>query len=497
MMNLIKNLSFKAKLIAGIVFIAFAIVIAVIVVVRNINYLVDINEEVDDSFRVSKSLADFRADNTRVRTLLLEVVDDELNIGHDVVKQIREEMQHIEREITDIDICLADYPDEYLLFSEIKTVSDALRDIRLQQLAFVREGQYSEADNLFRGDSYAFYEDLYQKTRAIEMLISEENERLQKATSAAGTRVSFSITIIAAITGLFVLMVVISIYRMMSRISRDIKEGVTVLGSSTAEIHTTVAEISTGASETATSISETTTTIEEIRQTSMVSGKKAQHLMDSSKKASEIGERGRETSQQMVDSMENIDAQMKNIHETITRLSEQNRSIGEITSTVADIADQSNMLAVNAAIEAAKAGEHGRGFSVVAQEIRSLSEQSKKSAIQVKEIVNHIQKAVTEAVEVINQGKTTVEEGGHTVAEDKEVVEKLIDAVNIAAEAAVQISSSSQQQITGMDQIVPAMENISQASEQNLSGIKQTQDAVQDLQKLSENLNKVIERYRL
>ncbi len=484
-------------MLAGIAIITLAIIIAVVIIVRNINHLIDINEELDDSFRASKALTEFRADNTRVRTLLLEVVDHELRIGHDIGLQLREEMQHVENELTEMDSMLAEYPDAYNLFADVKSISKELRAIRLQQIGLISEGQFADADILFRGDSYELYEEVFQKTREIESIIEVENERLQQTANTAAITVNSTVTIIAAVTGLFVILVVLAIYRMVARISKDIKEGVTVLGSSTSEIQTTVSEISTGASETATSISETTSTVEEIRQTSMVAGQKAKNLMESSQKASEIGERGLETSQQMVDAMNKIDDQMKVIHKTITALSERNRSIGEITSTVADIADQSNMLAVNAAIEAAKAGEHGRGFSVVAQEIRSLADQSKKSTNQVKEIVNKIQESVSKATEVINEGANTVDEGNKTVAEDREVVESLIENVNLATDAALQISSSSQQQITGMDQIVPAMENISQASEQNLSGIKQTQDAAESLNQLSENLKMIIEQYRL
>jgi methyl-accepting chemotaxis protein len=307
----------------------------------------------------------------------------------------------------------------------------------------------------------------------------------------------FTLILVGVLIFLLTIFIAIATIRLVLRISKEIREGVSVLSTTAAEIQTTVAEISTGAAETATAISETTTTVEEIRQTSMMANEKAKSLMRSSQKAADISEKGLESSQQMIDSMARIDAQMKIINNTIIKLSDQNRSIGEITSTVADIADQSNLLAVNAAIEAAKAGDHGRGFSVVAQEIRSLSEQSKRSTIQVKDILNEIQKSVNQAVDVINQGAKTVDEGSRLVADDRIVVEMLTDNVDEAMQASIQISSSSQQQMAGMDQIVPAMENIKQASEQNVMGIRQTQEAVRDINELGQNLKKLIERFRL
>ena len=280
-------------------------------------------------------------------------------------------------------------------------------------------------------------------------------------------------------------------------ITSEIRKGVTVLGTSASEILTTVTEISTGAAETATSVSETTITVEEVRQTAMVSNQKAQSLMSSSQKAANSVDNGRESINEVIGSMKKIDHQMNMISETVMKLAEQNRTIGEITSSVSDIADQSNLLAVNAAIEAAKAGEHGRGFTVVAQEIRSLADQSKKATIQVKEILNEINKSVNQAVGVTEQGIRTVEEGRKLVAQSGEVIELLSENVEEAAEASIQISSSNQQQMAGMDQIVPAMENIKLASEQNVAGMKQAQIAAHDLNILGQNLKEIIEKFKL
>ena len=280
-------------------------------------------------------------------------------------------------------------------------------------------------------------------------------------------------------------------------ITYEIRNGITVLGTSTAEILSTVTEISTGAAETATSVSETTTTVEEVRQTAILSSQKAQLLMMSSNKAADSVDKGRESINAVIAAMKKIDSQMNIISETVLKLSDQNRTIGEITSSVSDIADQSNLLAVNAAIEAAKAGEHGRGFTVVAQEIRSLADQSKKATAQVKEILNEINKSVNQAVGVTEQGTRTVEDGRNLVAQSGEVIEILSENVEESSKASIQISSSNQQQMAGMEQIVPAMENIKIASQQNVLGIKQAQAAAHDLNTLGQNLKVIIEKFTL
>src|SRR4030067_173625 len=110
--------------------------------------------------------------------------------------------------------------------------------------------------------------------------------------------------------------------------------------------------------------------------------------------------------------MHRIQEQMESIAQSIVRLSEQGQAIGEIIATVNDLAEQSNMLAVNAAIEAAKAGEQGKGFAVVAQEVKSLAEQSKQATAQVRTILGDIQKATSGAVMATEQGSKAGETGG-------------------------------------------------------------------------------------
>src|SRR5262249_21707647 len=149
------------------------------------------------------------------------------------------------------------------------------------------------------------------------------------------------------------------------------------------------------AGETATAVGETTTTVEEVRQTAQVASQKARLVADSSQKAAQISQGGRKSTEDVIAGMVRIRQQMQAMAESMVRLSEQGQAIGQIIATVEDLAAQSNLLAVNAAIEAAKSGEHGKGFSVVAQEVKSLAEQSRQATNQVRTILSEIQKATT------------------------------------------------------------------------------------------------------
>ena len=281
------------------------------------------------------------------------------------------------------------------------------------------------------------------------------------------------------------------------KLMREINEGVGVLASSSGEIMATTTQVASGAAETAASVSETTATVEEVKQTAQLASQKARSVSDSAQKASQISQSGRKSVEEAMQGMQRIQEQMESIAESIVRLSEQSQSIGEIIATVNDLAEQSNLLAVNAAIEAAKAGEQGKGFAVVAQEVKSLAEQSKQATAQVRTILGEIQKATGTAVLATEQGNKAVQAGVKQTGDTGEAIRLLADSVSEAAQAATQIAASSQQQMVGMDQVAQAMENIKQASVQNVSGTKQAEVAAQGLHELGQKLQQLAMQYRV
>ncbi|HVU24666.1 MAG TPA: methyl-accepting chemotaxis protein, partial [Opitutus sp.] len=192
---------------------------------------------------------------------------------------------------------------------------------------------------------------------------------------------------------------------------RNMAEATSVLSTSATEISTSTSQFSASATETASAVGETTTTVEEVRQTAQVSSQKAKAVSETAQKVAQISQAGRKATEETVEGIGRIRTQMDSIAESMVRLSEQSQAIGQIVTTVEDLAAQSNLLAVNAAIEAAKAGEHGKGFAIVAQEVKSLAEQSKQATGQVRSILNDIQKATTAAVMATEQGSKAVEAG--------------------------------------------------------------------------------------
>ena len=162
-----------------------------------------------------------------------------------------------------------------------------------------------------------------------------------------------------------------------------------------------------------------------------------------------------------------------------------------------DVANQSNLLAVNAAIEAAKAGEQGKGFAVVAQEIRNLAEQSKKATAQVRTILFDVQKTTSAAVMAAEQGNKAVEAGVRQSAKAGEAIQVLTESTRDAANVAIQIVASSKQQLIGMDQIGLAIKTINQAGSENASSMKQVKQSARDLNELGLKLKALVETSKL
>ncbi|MBI5606299.1 MAG: methyl-accepting chemotaxis protein [Deltaproteobacteria bacterium] len=279
--------------------------------------------------------------------------------------------------------------------------------------------------------------------------------------------------------------------------NRQSAEMTNVLASAASQILTSTAEMASVSTETSTAVSETTATVEEVKQTARLASEKSRTVSDSAQQAAQVAQQGQEAVEETIHGITLIKQHMESVGESIVKLSEQNQAIGEIITTVNDLAQQSNLLAVNAAIEAAKAGEQGKGFAVVAQEVKSLAEQSKQATIQVRSILNEIQKATAAAVMTTEQVGKAVDGSVKQATESGEAITRLTESVTEAANALLQIVASSQQQLVGMDQIALAMENIKQAAQQNMAGTRQAEQSAHSLNELGQKLKAMIGQFRV
>lgn len=292
-----------------------------------------------------------------------------------------------------------------------------------------------------------------------------------KWTIAGGTAAAF---VLLGLAGVFI----------RNSISGPLDAVINVLTTSAGQIAAATVQVAANATEAATAVSQTTTTVAEVKQTVLASAQKAQCVAITAQQTEQASETGNRAVEEMLAGINRIREQTDSVAANIVRLSEQSRTIGAIIATVDDLAAQSNLLAVNAAIEAAKAGASGKGFAVVAQEVRSLADQSKQATAQVRSILNDIQRATSNAVLATEQSTQAVAAGLRRAEEAGQSVRTLSESIAQSAQAAMQIAASSQQQLVGMDQLTQAMESIKQASIQNAESTKQTEESTRSLTEL-------------
>ncbi len=279
--------------------------------------------------------------------------------------------------------------------------------------------------------------------------------------------------------------------------NRKIHDTVSILSSSLSQISAASAELTASAAETASAVAETNATVEEVKQTAHLSNEKSRQVADVARKAVRTSQQGQKASEDAASGMMNIKLQMDTIATSIVKLAEQSQHIGDIIYVVNDLADQSNILAVNASIEASKAGEEGKGFTVVAREIRNLSDQSKQSVAQIQSILADIQKATSSAVMITEEGGKAVEVGANLSSQTGESILSLSSVINQSAQSSAQIAASSQEQLAGLDQVAVALGSIKQAGEQNLESSRQLEMAVRDLDLQAKSLQEMMDRVKL
>ncbi len=266
-------------------------------------------------------------------------------------------------------------------FKDATGLVDRFNAAKTRVLAAARAGRLQQAtalnETVLNPLSMLIATDLTDLEKQVTASIEAAHARLDSRTQTLG--IAAGLAILAA----FVIGVALAII-----ISRDaaakLRTVIDRLSTSTAEMLAVTSQVAAGAVQTATAISEAATTVDEVRQTSLLSSQKATSVSDSAQTADSVAEAGRRAVAETLDGIQRIQDQMAVVADCVVRLSEQTEAVGEIISTSNDLAEQSNLLSVNAAIEAAKASDQGKGFCVVAEEIKNLAMQSKQGVIQVR-----------------------------------------------------------------------------------------------------------------
>ncbi|MBK6691732.1 MAG: methyl-accepting chemotaxis protein [Myxococcales bacterium] len=291
--------------------------------------------------------------------------------------------------------------------------------------------------------------------------------------------------------------------RSFNGLMKRLREIPTALRDSTELLAASVADLSafmTGQSQMLTkqaaALQETQVTAQEIKQTSLVAAQKAEAVIQVTERAESVSRGGEAAVEQSLKALFDMRAQVEEMATRIAGLGDKTVLIGDITQTVKDLADQSNMLALNAAIEAVRSGEHGRGFSVVAREIRSLADQSIQATNRVREILEDVRGAVAGTVTISERGSSRIDAGLKDVRTTGEKLTELSGIVKENSAVVRQINAAVGQQNAGVAQIFSAITDQNRMMEDTMKRLSQTESAVKTIEDVAIRLVKLVDEYK-
>ncbi len=263
--------------------------------------------------------------------------------------------------------------------------------------------------------------------------------------------------------------------------------------SSSAELQSAATQQAAGAREQATAMTEITTTISELMATSRQIAESAQRVAQIAEQTAAAARAGDKTVEKGNESVTGMRRQVEAIVHHMLELGRKSQQIGSVLDIVAELAEQTNILAINATIEAAGAGEAGKRFAVVADEIRKLADRVSGSTKDIRALIDDVRGAVNTTVMTTETGSKTVEAGAKQFFEVAAAFKQIVSQVSTTREAAKEIELSTKQQASAVEQVNLAATNVAQAARESEASTTQTAQTAAQLAGLSRDLLRIVQ----
>jgi CHASE3 domain sensor protein len=324
--------------------------------------------------------------------------------------------------------------------------------------------------------------------------LEESNlEQARGRASETASRAVFAVIVLAAVIVLCALLLAYSLTRLLSR---EIGAAVQRMHTSSSELQAAANQQTTGAKEQVASMTEISTTMRELLATSKQIADSSQGVARIADSASEAAQKGDQTVQRAQADVAGIRTQVDLVVEHMLDLGRKSHQIGGILAIINELAEQTNILAINATIEAAGAGEAGKRFSVVADEIRKLADRVAGSTREIHGLTDQIRAAVNTAVMATESGSKAVDAGTRQFAEVTAVFRHISELLRNTTEAAREIELSTRQQSTAVEQTNVAVANVAQSARESEAGSSQVLQTVAELAGLSRELERLVKPHR-